>query len=235
MHRRSKTIDEITDPAKLVRMLLDHRDFGDRKLRLIACAVCRSVESHLVDPSSLRSLEAAEAFCDGRLGESELGRFHDAACTAPTEHPSSHLLFAATMAKAVSAANIREVLLGIIRSPSSVKAGELMELCDSGVLPPQAETAAAKKQELFCCNVIRDIGGPPLTNGHPMGPIQDVTVKQFFQNIYNGRQENDVNRIRDFLKSSSNCDRAVLDHYATNKRHFHGCWIVDALAEKEVR
>jgi hypothetical protein len=60
------------DPPRMVEFLLANGKSSDRKLRLFACASCRSFWDFLKDPRLQRAVEVTEDYADGQVALDEL-------------------------------------------------------------------------------------------------------------------------------------------------------------------
>lgn len=202
---------------------------SDRKLRLFACAACRSVWQSLTAHRVRQAIEVAELYADARATDDDLIRARSLACQSAhgarrrrsgsewvrLQIEDNRSLFAAQAAYLH-----KPFLIGRLRW-----VGVDPEI--KGIAPP----------------LLRDIFGPlPFRRVCVPATILDWnsgTVHQLAQTIYEERAlpEGALDTLRltilaDALEEAG-CDYAdVLNHLRGPGPHVRGCWVVDLLLAK---
>jgi hypothetical protein len=133
-----------TDPQAMLRIVTENPDHDDincaspRKLRLIACAMCREVWPRLTDPRSRRAVEVAERFADGLATVEDLYAASDEAAEALGLHDLSDIdtveWIAASDASMVVAYYATTAVGSVVKQPrcldDSQSAAILRDLCN---------------------------------------------------------------------------------------------------------
>jgi hypothetical protein len=174
-----------------------------RKLRLFACACCRSLGDLLTDERSRQALRIAERFAEGQSSAQELADAHEAALNATYTLPSGpprlagHAAHAATAEVAVDAASIAAIF------------------------------AAAAQPALSDTDLLGEIIGNPFAVPTERGswPAIVITLAQALE-----RGEDCHFALHDALLEAGHSELA--EHFRT-PNHPRGCWGVDFLLGKE--
>jgi hypothetical protein len=189
---------------------------SDRMLRLFAIACCTRV-AH-ASPVGPQVIQVAEAFADGLVGVKELAI---AKQRLQHKHFSHGYIY------------IFDEIAGEVCNPSARYAAnssayEARRQCGDAV----AEKWERQKQ----AEILRDI------TGNPFRPVvmnatwlvwNDCTVQRMAQQIYDERAWDQMPILADALQDAGCDDGDILDHCRSDGPHVRGCWVVDALLEKE--
>jgi hypothetical protein len=77
------------EPYGMLEFLRDSGKASDRKLRLFACACCRTVWDLLADPRGKTAVEAAEEFADGQMSGPQLEAVRQGVMAARAAHETT--------------------------------------------------------------------------------------------------------------------------------------------------
>lgn len=198
-----------TDPEKMVRFL--HEKASDRKLRLTACAYCRSVW-RLMGKASRKAILLGEQIADEPVDEDHRKAVTRAAIEAVCrfEEAGGDFFMAADMA---------------YRVPHET-GWYAVEWTIGNWLPPLASAVS----------IMRDIFGNPF---RPVSidpswlAWNDGMVRRVAQGIYNDRAFDRLPILADALEEAG-CDNAeILTHCRQPGEHVRGCWVIDLLLKNE--
>jgi hypothetical protein len=201
------------DPDAMLRFLRGRA--SDRKLRLFACACCRSVWGRLLDPRSKRVVETAERFADGLADCDELNEAQAAAVEVDLAQYGIDYDALASAAWATS-------FTGLLTEDAAAEAATSVARSESGTR--------------VCCELLRDVFGNPFRPA-PLDPTwlawQGGTVPRLAQATYDGRAFERMPVLADALEDAGCTDAAILSHCRSGGEHARGCWVLDLLLGKE--
>jgi hypothetical protein len=216
------------DPHAMLAFLRDSGRASDHKLRLFACAACRSVWDSLTPLRVRRAVETAERYAEGQATEEDLRRAQSLAGGSvhaaqqqesrrrggpPLFLAKPRMFFAAQAAQSHTPFLIGR--LGLVWHDDHLKA----------VSPP----------------LLRDIFGPlpfrPVAIAPSLLEWRDRTVMRLAQAAYDGRQlpagtlERDrLAVLADALEEAGCTDKDILGHLREQGAvHVRGCWCIDLL------
>ena len=210
---------------------------SDRKLRLFACACCRSIW-HLLREQCLRdAVEAAEKFADGRMAVESLTEISEVAWDTKyrleeteTDDEDDEAVFCAASAAASASCGP-----GNSETPYIFRAMDVSSFtCDAGGLKREDQA------HLLC-----DMMGNPFRLLPPKRGKRhwkemvrrwltwnEATVPNLARSIYQKRAFNRMPILADALEEAG-CDHAeILAHCREPWPHVRGCWVVDAVLGK---
>jgi len=183
------------------------RKVSARKLRLLACACCRTLWPMLPDAGSRRVVEASEQFADGAIKQAALRR---ARASAPGRGASRSTDRAATAASSAA---------GTV----AIQAAEI-------ALRVALELAWPGKDERRCprlADLVRHIiGNPYQRSSSPES--WPASVLQLAEALYRG--EDCSFALHDALLEAGHAELAA--HFQ-EREHPKGCWALDLLLEKK--
>jgi hypothetical protein len=205
-----------TDPILMLEFLRGKAT--NRKLRLVACAVCRSIWDLLIDKRSREAIEVAERFADGKCREENVASSVDAACDAAHEVSMSEHNVKEAASRAADAA---------VWCASIYYSGAV-EYAITNVEVAARMTAAGSRTGL-----VRDIIFNPF-HAVTLDPAWLTSkVKTLAQAIYDDRAFNAMPILGDALEEAGCTNPDILNHCRRPGPHVRGCWVVDLLLGKE--
>lgn len=228
------------DPAVLLTHLRatqkpGRKPAGRRKLRLFACACCRSLVWNLPYAELFRPLvENAEQFADGNMSSTELrdrgsrlwadlhttGMFTTLLHSGPGTWPYNSNY---NMSHAMNATNDRGAFDAASRAANlAVSALERA---------PNEIRQRAKKQ---AAHVVREVFGDPFHQVAVEGLLswKGGIVPAIAETIYREKRFEDMPILADALEEMG-CDATIVAHCRQPGEHFLGCWAIDLLRERE--
>jgi hypothetical protein len=196
---------------------------SDRKARLFACGVGRSLLPYLGDESSRRVVEAAEKHADGLATGAELATVREAALDAKRGAASSTISCLGDRFP-WQAARMIVVSLRLVQTDLSAR--------------DWSSTVAARSRRLLHC-----VFGNPF-RPVPLDPAwlswHDATIPKLAQALYDDRDlpsghldNTRLGILADTLEDAGCTDADLLGHCRRSGEHVRGCWVVDLLLGKE--
>ena len=225
-----------TDPARLLDLLPGRA--SDRKLRLFACACCRSVWHLLPDERTCRAVEVAERFADGLAGAAELAdarlaaltrcRFGGGApCAAAACAQTGDARWLALSAAAYAAKAAAK------RRPKGPPPGWLSWYGLPEDLYARSEHSARKAVEAAHAALLRCLLGDRFRAVAPDWAWRTSTVLNLARGTYADRAFDRLPILADALADAGCEGTAILEHCRGPGPHARGCWVVDLLLGKE--
>jgi hypothetical protein len=211
------------DPTAMLELLQARGQASPRKLRLFACACCRSIWPLMTDKCSRRAVEVAERFADGQATLLTLRKWHWAAYEAyeveMTDQPGR--------VEAAYAANC-----AVHEDAAWAALNASMAAADAG------QTRAGQ------CDLLRDIFANPFQAASPIDRTwlswNDGTIPRLARASYEERSlpagTLDYARLAvlaDALEEADCTNEEILDHCRSSSDHVRGCWVVDLLLGKQ--
>jgi hypothetical protein len=216
------------DPTPLLHFLAGK--VSERKLRLLACACCRTAWSLLTDPRSREAVEVAERYADGAAGQRELTRARGQALIATgrgARPPAAWAAYEAANNQAAATVANACAYVASGRARAAWLSAETNQAAAWGVM--QAIQIACEREE---AELARDIVGNPF---HPasLDPAwlewAGGLVAQLAEGIYEERAFDRLPILGDALEEAG-CDKEeVLSHCRLSGEHVRGCWVVDLI------
>jgi hypothetical protein len=229
----------VIDPQHLVEFVRGR--VSDRKLRLFACACCRSIWHRLPDPRSRQAIETTERFIEAEATGEELTAAREAAEVAQLDALQTRRRDAGEEA-VVATASILEwkpthwPCLGSVIYFSARSAGEFAELSASNKKGRQQNYLRGCAEEYVNqCALFRDLIGNPFSPFSTTSSLLDwngAVVPRLAEAIYQDRAFDRLPILADALEEAGCTDAAMLDHCRQPGKHVRGCWIVDLLLGK---
>ena len=188
---------------------------SDRKLRLFACACCRRSWDRLNDERLRLSIETAERFADGLVGQKKRG-----SAFAAAKNPGTH-------------STTSPACVGFAASLCSVKDVRLW------INTIWFQSVGGGRHEAATADLLREVAGnpfrPPTADPRWLTP----NVVDLARTVYEERElpSGELDRTRlavlaDALLDAGCDDEEILDHCRSEGPHVRGCWAVDLLLEK---
>jgi hypothetical protein len=188
-----------------------------RKLRLLACALCRRVWAAMRDERGHEAVRAVERFADGDLDPDELeAAFGDAAEEAGEHYRKRDEAHTRSMVAATVAAQ---------QPLGTEDISECLECAlDASGRPDEPEAQADLFRDIFG-NPFRPVGFDPRW--------RTDAVLAAAGRMYEGLDFSAMPVLAEALQDAG-CDNAdVLDHCRGSGPHVRGCWVVDLVLGKE--
>ncbi|MFO0927335.1 MAG: hypothetical protein U0736_09890 [Gemmataceae bacterium] len=210
-----------TDPTPMLRLLVE-RHTSERKLRLLACACCRLIWDHLIDPRSRQAVEVAERFADDRatLRELAYARAHAmkaAGGAAWAAYWAANVKAAGPLWNAFAAAAAAPARQAVLRAR-----GRQADTWEA------AQASSAREQVAL----LRDVAGNPFrpADAEPAWRYHDGgIVVQLAEGIYEDRAFDRLPILADALEDAGCRAEALLAHCRADREHVRGCWAVDLI------
>lgn len=222
-----------------------HGKMSDRKLRLFACACCRSVWHLLEDERSRKAVEIEEAYVDGAVEEalrrSTARDAHNAAAelnsrpsVVGNERASQAVTLAATAAvEVLQDSSVHGVATSAelaARSTAKSVATARKHMARSN---GEAGRPTAKRERTCQCQLLRDIVGNPFQAAIVDPSWLIAPVVESAKAIYEDRAFDRLPVLADDLEEGGCQDDNILAHCRHPGPHVRGCWVVDLLLGKD--
>jgi hypothetical protein len=228
-----------TDPTPMLEFL--RGKVSDRKLRMFACACCRTVWPSI--PAVFReAIRIAEEHADGRSTDVELG---EAVSAAHRVRRKRNHLERAVYDAARSSSDAHGVARDVARVVASEAAPNPSPTAESRVvdgrvaiveIPPDAARlrwdAAFDAHSRLESSLLRDLVGPL-----PFRPVglqasvlswNDGTVVALAGAIYDEQSFDLLRILADALEEAGCTEADILAHCRQQGEHVRGCWVVDS-------
>lgn len=198
-----------TDPITMLWFLQEKT--SDRKLRLAACAYCRSVWQFM-GKASQKAVLLGEQMADAPVNENKRHAVVRTAIEAVCrfKETAGDFFMAADMAYRVP--------------------------CNDGWYAVQ--WTIGNWSNLTCgVQIVREVFGNPFHGTSTINPStlswNDATIPKLAQVIYDDRRFEDMPILADALMDAGCHDQEILNHCRSAGPHAKGCWVLDALLGKE--
>jgi hypothetical protein len=223
------------EPRELMHFVTEG---NSRKLRLFACACCRRAWNPFVNPFTIRTVMAVEAFADGEIGPKDLERVHEAAgraaATARNGASRDDSGYLAHVAEAAASAAQADALIAVELAfrAAARAAADAPAMIDE---QPGGRTGYAEyKAELAeQADLLRDIFGNPFQSLEIQLEWLTSDVIALAHGIYSDRAFDRMPILADALQDAGCDDDDILNHCREAREHVRGCWVVDLLLSKE--
>jgi hypothetical protein len=219
------------------------RGVSDRKLRLSACACCRSMWDEFPHEGCRRAVIAAEDYADRLVSEEELGRAHEEISKWPVgdmdftlvDHdewakvPANRAVMVAYMAAGnlggeTTAAGLSWLMQGTLTA-SEHTPGRLVEF--------RSSQGRAAQSDGEIVGLLRDIFGNPFRPVTFLPEWHTSTVVALAQQMYDSRDFSAMPILADALQDAGCASDDILDHCRGAGPHVRGCWVVDLVLGKQ--
>lgn len=203
---------------------------GRRKLRLFACACCRTMVWRMrVRAAYRRVVEAAEGFADGSINQEELAtaQLHRTGLPKPTW---SNAWFASVAMQATALDGpVEAARQAASNSLNAVRRDTRQVALNPGSAREDDSQRAWKHHQ---CSLLRDIFSNPF-RPPSVDPAwlswNSGTVKKLAQAVYENRSFDRMPILADALEEAGCTDPDILGHCRGPGEHVRGCWLVDLL------
>ncbi len=194
----------------------------DRKLRLFACACCRQVWHLISDERSRGAVDMAEWFADGHASAEDLAKAWHLAedvfwelfrAGIVQEHGNAEA--AARAASWVASVNVTEA------------AWQTFEALRAAVGPSEEQEHAAVRRDLF-----GDPGRFPLLKPAWI-EWNEGYVPDLARSIYDSKDFVQMPLLAEALMEAGCREEYLLAHCHSERPHFKGCWLLDAILDQK--
>ena len=232
-----------SDPTPMLAFLRGKA--SDRKLRLFACACCRTVWP-AVSEVFREAIRAAEEHADGRATDAELGAAVSALHRVRRKRNDlDRAVYDAARSRGDAWGVTQDIARVVARAaaPNPSPTAASREVNGQYVtvdIPPNADrlvwNAVFASHQHRQASLLRDVIGalPPRSTNRQTGLLawNDGTVPKMARVIYDGRAFDRLPILADALEDAGCADQEILDHCRSNGEHVRGCWVVDLLLGK---
>ena len=203
---------ETNDTQEMVPVIATH---SERRLRLLACAVCASFEKYISDQRAREAVEASCLYADGLISADEFESASAAASDAYTE------AFRADIQPARSVA----LYACELAATAGIEDWHLQDIFRAG-----GELTSDSDVAFW----IREIVGNPFRDAECADEWRTDTVLAVARRAYDAREFGALPVLADALQDAG-CDSAdLLDHLRDpHAEHVRGCWALDLVLGKE--
>jgi hypothetical protein len=213
------------DPTPMLEFLRGKA--SDRKLRLFACACCRSVWHLLLDNSSRRAVEVAERFADGATTDEELNEARENAWEF-TDYGVVNLIEQFPKLDS-DALNAGDAPAWAAEMPDRVLSEKHFPPLRASIAAQRALGSSEGKAQT---HMLRDVFGnlfrPVAFNPAWLTP----KVVALAQQVYDDRAFDRLPNLVDVLEQAGCHNAEILGHCRGPGPHVRGCWVVDLLLGK---
>lgn len=200
-----------------------------RKKRLFCCASCRLVWDSLTEEPARRAIEVAERFADGGATEFERVEVQEAAAQL-----SGSVAFAAAYWTIWSDVRGNHTSGAIYCYPLVIDAMEELALKDRAARRRvRAKEKARAAASLRLSELIRDIIGNPFRPVTFPPKWKTTTAVALARQMYDARDFGAMPILADALQDAGCDNAAILDHCRGPGPHVRGCWVADAVLNKQ--
>jgi hypothetical protein len=202
-----------------------------RKLRLFACACCRTQWDQLLDDDVRKTVSAAERYADGLIRDSTVTSWYRRTMHARDRLRSSDYslgeLYQAVIEAALPDQYLDRVAMTYWHVAAAGASATAARHWDAAALQ-----AAQEKVLATFAPLLRDILGNPF-HTVALDPLwmtwNDGTIPKLAQAIYDERAHDRLPILGDALEDAGCTDTEILSHCRGPGPHVRGCWIVDLL------
>jgi len=208
------------------------RKSSRRKLRLFACACCRTLWDHLQEEVR-KTVAAAERYADGLIRDSSVTGWYRRSMHARNRLEGRGRRKVSAYQSAIEAAlpdqyfdRVRRVHEEVARAAADLAQGERAKAAWD------AEFLAAARQ---LAPLLRDIVGDPFRRCR-LDPAwlawEDDMVRKMALSAYEDRTYDRLPILADALEEAGCTDAAVMEHLRGPGPRVRGCWVIDLLLGK---
>ena len=229
------------DPKPMLEFLRGKA--SDRKLRLFACACCRTVWQWLTDERSRNGVKAAELYADKSeflaecraASENSLRAMEDASGDSESAELGHTKWHAATAVACCTEIPFRrDSAHDASQEARQAESCYLFESTEEGVAVPYPEPEASDGSAHAA--LLKDIFGNPFRPcSIPSSWLawNDWTVKKVAEAIYQERAFEQIPLLADALEDAGCTNKDILAHCREQGAvHVRGCWVIDLLLGK---
>ncbi|HUY89796.1 MAG TPA: hypothetical protein VMV10_13765 [Pirellulales bacterium] len=233
------------DPAPMARFLRGRT--SDRKLRLLACACCRTVWPSI--PAVFQeAIRVAEEHAEGCATDVELGRAVSAAHRARRKgNALERTVYDAARCGGFDPAAVAKGIASVVAYTAAPHPSPVARVTIVGgqpvweEIPPNADRlrwkASCVSHLLLESSLLRDIIGPlifrPVDVQAGVLTWNDSAVVKLAQGIYREGAFDRLPILADTLEEAGCNDVDILGHCRQQRLHVRGCWVVGLLLGKE--
>jgi hypothetical protein len=216
------------DPGLLLGAIRD--SCSERKLRLLACACCRSIWDLLSEPESRLAIELLEAVVDQPGGRGDVteaailaSQAQDRLYRDPAEQSTYSRCLAAAEA-AVNACSHHFVGDGLATVLYYHRRARVLSVFQVSI-----EASVEAREKAIQVNLVREIFGNPFRAvGFDPG-WRTADVLSLATAAYDDRAFDRLRILSDALEEAGCTDDALLSHLRSPCLHVRGCWAVDLI------
>ena len=209
----------------------------NRQLILWACACCRRIGHLFHGTGCLSAILAAERFADGDLTFKELTAFGN---DGSNWHSETLYASGATSVRSLVTQSCSHLVGGVdsafdgMETPFLVPADDAARWAVAAVRE-HAGKAAAVREKIVQCSILRDILGNPFRPVHCSAEWKTTAVTALARETYDDRRFSNLPEIATaFIEAG--CESAdILAHCRSEKPHARGCWVIDMILQRPWR
>jgi hypothetical protein len=223
-------------PREMLAFLRRHRLAAPgvrRRLRLFACACCRSFWDQFDDERCRRAVEVSERYADGRARRAELGAAREGAKAAWRVADEKDAL--AHQWQFPEAERWEALVRSKVASAALHCAQQVMTVTPAAQTAHAAQVVGAAARAHAA--LVRDLFGNPFRPAPAIDPAwlswNGGTVCQLAQAIYEERAFDRLPVLADALEDTGCTDQHILAHCRSGGEHVRGCWVIDLLLGKQ--
>jgi hypothetical protein len=203
---------------------------SDRQRRLFAVACCRRATRGMHDNRSLRALEVAVRYADGRASDGELYAAQQDASEAYIDLRDSRLAMDSAIvwtrqAELLAQAAALSVTAGIYYAEDAADCVRWALLAANGWRSEQEEESSQ-------CRLLREMVGP-VFRAPAVEPAwlaaSDGAVRYLAELIDRDAAFDTLPILADALEDAGCSDEDILSHCRGGGEHVRGCWVIDRL------
>jgi hypothetical protein len=212
---------------------------SERKLRLFACACCRSIWDYIEAPAARRAIEIAERFADGQASKRELADAQRQLAGCLKENPDGVAYDAETgevragllAAQLVVMPRLSVAMLSeaAAQATNAIAAGAFWHEWND----PGSEIDDVYQEEIQQAQLLADIIGNPFRPEEVSRRWLTSTVVSLARAIYDERQFQNLPILADALEDAGCDQQNLFRHCRQPGEHARGCWAVDSLLGKD--
>jgi hypothetical protein len=194
---------------------------SDRKLRLFACACCRSIQRFIPVGACRDAIEVSSHFADGAASAEQLAKARTAAvAVSDNDRTRSSAAWAAC-----ETAN-----------PSAHQAALTAADWAADQLH-RADPRYSQEERRVQAGFLRDIVGNPFRKfwvASLLRAARNSLIQEIAADIYEGGLQEDMNALADQLEQFGCHSEDVLRHCRCDELHVRGCWVLDRILGFEI-